>query len=160
EDPSWVHDLRRAGIERFKTLGFPSLREEDWRFTRTRPIAEVDFRPAAQTATKIAEALLVKRTFDDSHCYRQVFVNGYAAPSLSAPCGVAGRGVEWGVVARCGGGRFSPPPLLRQPDSSRRRVFRAADHLFWGGGRVFWGGRLGRGGKPRAGGVFPRPRRP
>src|SRR5689334_734795 len=83
-DPSWLHDLRRAGIERFKTLGFPTLKEEEWRFTRTRPIAELDFRPAAPAPDgKIDEATLVARTFDDSHCHRLVFVNGYANPALS-----------------------------------------------------------------------------
>jgi len=82
DDPAWVHDLRRTGLERFKTLGFPTLREEEWRFTRTRPIAELDFRPAAN-ATGVTEDDIVSRTFDDSHCYRLVFVNGYAAESLS-----------------------------------------------------------------------------
>lgn len=81
QDPSWLHDLRRTGLENFKTLGFPTLREEDWRFTRTRPIAELDFRPAA--AADVDEAAIVARTFDDSHCHRLVFVNGHAAPSLS-----------------------------------------------------------------------------
>jgi Fe-S cluster assembly protein SufD len=98
DDPAWVHDLRRAGIERFKTLGFPSLKEEEWRFTRTRPIAELDFRPAAAATTKIDEATLVARTFDDSHCHRLVFVNGYFAESLSR----AGsqRGVWMGALSR------------------------------------------------------------
>src|SRR5436190_24276208 len=81
-DPSWLHDLRRAGIEQFKTLGFPTLREEEWRFTRTRPIAELDLRPAAPAAG-VTEDDIVSRTFDDSHCHRLVFVNGYAALSLS-----------------------------------------------------------------------------
>src|SRR5215510_12326544 len=83
DDPVWVHDLRRTGIERFKSLGFPTLREEEWRFTRTRPIAELDFRPAAHATAKIDEDAILSRTFDDSHCHRLVFVNGYHAPSLS-----------------------------------------------------------------------------
>ncbi|HET6463203.1 MAG TPA: hypothetical protein VFH33_05315, partial [Candidatus Krumholzibacteria bacterium] len=82
DDPVWVHDLRRTGIERFKSLGFPTLREEEWRFTRTRPIAELDFRPAA-AASGVTEEDIVSRTFDDSHCHRLVFVNGYANPALS-----------------------------------------------------------------------------
>jgi len=29
QDPAWVHELRRTGLERFRELGFPSLREEE-----------------------------------------------------------------------------------------------------------------------------------
>jgi Fe-S cluster assembly protein SufD len=80
--PAWVHDLRRTGLERFRSLGFPTLREEDWRFTRTRPIAEIDFRPASESRT-VDEAAIVAGTFDDAHCVRLVFVNGRVAPALS-----------------------------------------------------------------------------
>jgi Fe-S cluster assembly protein SufD len=73
--PAWLHALRREGMERFRALGFPSLREEDWRFTRTRPISELDFRlPAA--APTVDEATLRARTFDDTGCVRIVLVNG------------------------------------------------------------------------------------
>lgn len=80
--PAWLHDLRREGLDRFKTLGFPSLKEEEWRFTRTRPIAEVDFRPAGE-ARVVDDAAVVSRTFDDTGCRRLVLVNGRFAPSLS-----------------------------------------------------------------------------
>ncbi len=73
--PAWLHELRREGMERFRSLGFPSLREEDWRFTRTRPISELDFRLPAK-APAIDEATLHARTFDDTGCIRVVLVNG------------------------------------------------------------------------------------
>jgi Fe-S cluster assembly protein SufD len=71
-DPAWVHELRRTGMDRFRALGFPSLKEEEWRFTRTRPIAELDFTPATAGANRITEETIVSRTFDDAHCYRLV----------------------------------------------------------------------------------------
>ena len=80
--PSWLHDLRREGLSTFKTLGFPTLKEEEWRFTRTRPIAEIDFRPAGQ-ARAIDVATLVAHTFDDAGCHRLVVVNGRFSPTLS-----------------------------------------------------------------------------
>ncbi|HXV13566.1 MAG TPA: Fe-S cluster assembly protein SufD, partial [Candidatus Krumholzibacteria bacterium] len=85
--PAWLHDLRREGLERFKSLGFPSLKEEEWRFTRTRPIAELDFVPAA-AAPALADAVITSRTFDDSSCRRLVLVNGALAPKLA-------QGPEW-----------------------------------------------------------------
>ena len=65
--PAWLHDLRREGLDQFKTLGFPSLKEEEWRFTRTRPIAEVDFGLAPE-GHAIDEQTIVSRTFDDAAC--------------------------------------------------------------------------------------------
>jgi len=87
--PAWVHDLRRTGLDHFRALGFPSLREEDWRFTRTRPIAEVDFRPAPGGAAQDA-ARIASLTFDDGACLRLVLVNGrvLAPTPRSLPKGV------------------------------------------------------------------------
>ncbi len=73
--PDWVHELRRSAIDRFRTLGFPSLREEEWRFTRTRPIAELDFVPAGEGRAP-DDKMIRARTFDDSGCLRVVLVNG------------------------------------------------------------------------------------
>src|SRR6478736_9242174 len=43
--PSWVYPIRKAGIARFAELGFPTLRDEDWRFTNVAPIAKLPFEP-------------------------------------------------------------------------------------------------------------------
>jgi Fe-S cluster assembly protein SufD len=80
--PAWLHDLRREGLDRFKTLGFPSLKEEEWRFTRTRPIAEVDFGLAPE-GRAIDAKTIVSRTFDDAACLRLVLLNGRFVPALT-----------------------------------------------------------------------------
>ena len=133
EDPVWVHDLRRTGIERFKSLGFPSLREEEWRFTRTRPIAELDFRPAAQATAKIDEATIVARTFDDSHCHRLVFVNGYAYPALSRIS--KQRGVWMGPLSLALSERSDRvKQLLGQRVDLDKQRFAALNTAFWSDG--------------------------
>ena len=43
----WLEDLRQAGLARFETLGFPSRRNESWRYTDVRPIAKRRFRLSA-----------------------------------------------------------------------------------------------------------------
>jgi Fe-S cluster assembly protein SufD len=70
-----MQTLRRDGIAKFGELGFPTLRDESWRFTRTRPIAEVDFAPAAGGRTP-DNAEIRRLTFDDEGCLRIVLVNG------------------------------------------------------------------------------------
>jgi Fe-S cluster assembly protein SufD len=108
--PAWLHDLRREGLDRFKTLGFPSLKEEEWRFTRTRPIAEVDFRPAGDTRA-VDATTIVSRTFDDAACRRLVLVNGRFVPALSRGKDVP-RGVWAGSLAEALRDRGEPVRAL------------------------------------------------
>jgi Fe-S cluster assembly protein SufD len=73
--------LRRAGIERFAEVGFPTTRTEDWRFTNVSPITKVPFdlaRPIAGAASKDWMELV------PAIAQRLVFINGYLAPTLSA----------------------------------------------------------------------------
>src|SRR3954451_14179411 len=44
--PAWLNDLRRAGMARFAEAGFPTTKQEEWRFTNVGPIAQTLFRPA------------------------------------------------------------------------------------------------------------------
>ena len=45
--PRWLQDLRDRGASRFAALGFPTVRDEDWRFTNVSPLAAIEFRQAA-----------------------------------------------------------------------------------------------------------------
>ena len=35
----WLRPLREPAMQRFIELGFPTIRNEEWRFTNVRPIA-------------------------------------------------------------------------------------------------------------------------
>src|SRR5437870_10821587 len=50
KQPPWVFPLRKAGIARFAELGFPTLQQEDWRFTNVAPIAKLPFKPVFQVS--------------------------------------------------------------------------------------------------------------
>ena len=41
--PESLRQQRRQAIERFSHLGFPTLRQEEWRFTNVGPIARTPF---------------------------------------------------------------------------------------------------------------------
>lgn len=41
--PSWLSEIRRAAIHRFAELGFPTTRQEEWRFTNVASIAQTPF---------------------------------------------------------------------------------------------------------------------
>jgi Fe-S cluster assembly protein SufD len=47
--PEWMRAAREAAFERFVQRGFPTTREEEWRFTNVAPIASIAFeRPGAE----------------------------------------------------------------------------------------------------------------
>src|SRR5580692_2668101 len=82
--PQWLVPLRSAAIATFTELGFPTVRDEDWRFTNVAPIAGLPFQPASAAAANGAESrLLAEATFAQLPGTRLVFVNGFFAPKLS-----------------------------------------------------------------------------
>jgi Fe-S cluster assembly protein SufD len=44
-EPGWLRDTRRAALDAFGARGFPSRREEVWRFTNLRPLTERIYPP-------------------------------------------------------------------------------------------------------------------
>ena len=55
KDPAWVRVARKAGISHFVELGFPTLQDEDWRFTNVAPIAKLPFEPVFEPTRDAAE---------------------------------------------------------------------------------------------------------
>lgn len=81
EEPRWLADRREAALLRFGELGFPTRRQEAWRFTNLRALQSTNFAPATGIAA-VAPALIdALRLPEASH--RLVFVNGRFAPELS-----------------------------------------------------------------------------
>lgn len=94
--PSWLLPLRRAGISSFAEQGFPTLQDEDWRFTNVAPISKLPFKPALELTQEDAVQDAVKQAaFGTIAGHRLVFVNGIFSPKLSAinalPAGVTVR---------------------------------------------------------------------
>ena len=87
--PSWLQPLRKAGVSRFKELGFPTLQDEDWRFTNVAPLAKLPLQPVAEPANDAAaKAALGKYIFAPLPGVRLVFVNGQHSMALSSVHGL------------------------------------------------------------------------
>ena len=85
KEPAWVMSARRAALARFGELGFPTLQDEDWRFTNVAPIAKLPFRPVFELATdEVTPESLDRFPFTGLNDRRLVFVNGHFAADLSA----------------------------------------------------------------------------
>ena len=87
--PEWLKDLRAAAIARFAGLGFPTTREEEWRFTSVASIVETRFAFQHQAPSVDSAA---RRLGGLTPLHALVFVDGFFAPQLSAmgrlPAGV------------------------------------------------------------------------
>ena len=67
----------------FTTLGFPTPKIEEWKYTNLEPIVAFDFSRHDGATKKVAEAELLTRAFADANATRLVFLNGVYAPELS-----------------------------------------------------------------------------
>lgn len=92
--PRWLQDLHDRAAARFAALGFPTTRDEEWRFTNVAPIASGEFKPALTTA---ADADLSGAIYGDVQ-NRLVVLNGRFSPELSR-VGALPPGVRVGSLA-------------------------------------------------------------
>jgi Fe-S cluster assembly protein SufD len=88
-DPEWLAGIRREGMDRMRATGFPTVRDENWKYTSVAPILKVPFEEAP--ADGPGE---VPRHGQRPHPdplpggegeIKLVFVNGRHAPDLSSP---------------------------------------------------------------------------
>lgn len=82
DEPAWLRRAREVAFERFDRLGFPTAREEDWKYTNTAPIARAAFVPSI-ASTPALNGELGKFTFEESRASQLVFVNGVFQPEIS-----------------------------------------------------------------------------
>src|SRR5688500_2916384 len=80
--PAWLRDLRGRGAARFVAMGFPTVRQEEWRFTNVAAIADMPFRLADKAPTNAAD--LTARVKIPATAARIVILNGHFAPELSS----------------------------------------------------------------------------
>src|SRR5229473_227458 len=45
-EPSWLRRMREDSFAHFERVGFPSVKEEEWKYTNVAPIAKLQFAPA------------------------------------------------------------------------------------------------------------------
>ncbi len=90
DEPGWLALVRKNALERFLDKGFPTTRDEEWRFTNVGPLVSGSFALPHADAEKDAGALKKDFGFDESH--ELVFVNGRVSKALSSlvelPAGV------------------------------------------------------------------------
>jgi Fe-S cluster assembly protein SufD len=82
-EPSWLREIREASFARFSEVGYPTVKEEEWKYTNVGAIARSDFAPVIQAnGTKLTKERLQAWTYVEAPA-RIVFINGMFRPDLS-----------------------------------------------------------------------------
>lgn len=79
-DPLWLKERRTQAISRFADAGFPTTRQEEWRFTDVKSIARAGFVPAGEAAASDWE----RHVLGGSDQHLAVFVNGRFSQEMSS----------------------------------------------------------------------------
>lgn len=88
-DWSWTRPIRKAAIDRFAELGFPTTRLEEWKFTSVAPVAKIAFQPARQETSDLTLGQFQTLCPQAASAQpRLVFVNGFFRDELSSVDGL------------------------------------------------------------------------
>jgi Fe-S cluster assembly protein SufD len=90
--PSWLAPLRRRAIDRFAESGFPTTRDEDWRYTSLTSLAATPFRSAPPSPASVPDGALERLALPGVEWPRLVFVDGRYSPKLSTARPLRGGG--------------------------------------------------------------------
>jgi Fe-S cluster assembly protein SufD len=90
--PSWLAPIRRAAIERFAELGFPTRRNEAWKYTSVSEIAKASLDPEPPARDGVSRDDIRVLLGSEASQEWFVFEDGRFAPELSSdaalPAGV------------------------------------------------------------------------
>ncbi|HWN18776.1 MAG TPA: Fe-S cluster assembly protein SufD [Gemmatimonadales bacterium] len=98
ETPDWLEPVRQAAIERFAAVGFPTARDEEWRFTPIGPIAQGTWRRGVSPSREVTREELAPFIFGHPEWTTLVFVDGGYSERLSST-GELAPGVRAGSLA-------------------------------------------------------------
>ncbi len=90
KEPGWFRKYRIAGMEAFLQQGFPSRKDEEWRFSDFRPLSRTDFLPSGEESLPFSAEDFSSLSFSELGCPRLVLVNGTLCPDLCSLPEVSG----------------------------------------------------------------------
>jgi len=82
QELDWLVQLRQQGLDQFSTQGFPTIRDEDWRYTNVTPLIKKSFQSVvAKTSTAVVPEQMHDYYVPD--CWQVVIVDGHFSKLLS-----------------------------------------------------------------------------
>jgi Fe-S cluster assembly protein SufD len=95
----WAKRLREAAFDQFKELGFPTVKDEEWKYTNVAPLTKLSFQTARDESDSSVTAANVNQLgVVEAKNSQLVFVNGVLRRDLSSladvPAGVIAIGLD------------------------------------------------------------------
>ena len=125
EHPAWLTDARRAAFEWVTEHGFPTLKDEDWRYTRLGPILDIPFKPAAAGMGHRLSPSTIDELAGDMGGTRLVFVNGHFAAELSRLAELPEGATVTNLASVLAQDAQQLEPLLSRPFAAHHHAFTA-----------------------------------
>src|SRR3970040_3123319 len=72
----WIRNLLEGAMARFNELGFPTSRDEEWKYTEVAPIANTAFQVARRSVDRLAAGAAARAPRGNFGACRLVFVHG------------------------------------------------------------------------------------
>ncbi len=79
-----LHDIRTSAIRNFELKGFPTKREEAWKYTSLNPVLKTDFSVFPKNENNVEFADVKKYFLHEIDTYKVVFVDGVFSSFLSS----------------------------------------------------------------------------
>ena len=83
-DPDWLKEFRHVAFQWVSERGFPTARDEAWKYTRVGHILSVAFEPAEPDPSRRLSSAAIDQLAGNLGGIRLVFVNGHFAPDCSS----------------------------------------------------------------------------
>lgn len=107
EVPAWWRELRERAIARFEATGFPTTRQEEWRFTSVAPLVETAY-PFLSGVTRAAAA----ETFGHDSALLQAHLGRYAKIDTNPFTALATAFLDDGVLVHVPAGKRLAEPIV------------------------------------------------
>ena len=83
EDDSPLHDIRNKAIKTFETKGFPTKKDEEWKYTSLKSLLKTDYNILPKQGHAIEFKDVKKYFLHDIDTYKVVFIDGVYSSFLS-----------------------------------------------------------------------------
>ncbi len=121
--PTWLRRLRSNAMVRFRELGFPSVKDEEWKYTNVSAIAKGGFTALAATEAEVETSPtgLVTLGSPETSASQLIFVNGKLRGDLSSVAGLPSQVAVLDLSSAILDERYS--------EIVRTKLARQADHV-------------------------------
>ena len=75
-----IHKDRKDALKRFEELGFPSKKDESWKYTSLKSLVQKDYNLYAKSETNVELKDVKKYLLNDIDSFKIVFIDGVYSP--------------------------------------------------------------------------------